>query len=155
MRREPFAQHRIDLARRVAIDREAIDRVLEDVRGKGKDRPPVARGAGRGARFGHGVAVAEQALVIGKDGFVGGFGFGNGIYNNYGYGNSYSNGYRNTYGSGYQSGYGGYQQPGANFLYGNTWGGFGPNSYPSMSYGIGAPRYYAAPLRRYALRRYR
>ncbi len=104
------------------------------------------------AQFG-GVQVRVGGYGTGVQ--VGGFGFGNGIYNNYGYGNSYSNGYRNTYGSGYQSGYGGYQQPGANFLYGNTWGGFGPNSYPSMSYGIGAPRYYAAPLRRYALRRYR
>ena len=86
---------------------------------------------------------------------VGGFGYGNGFYNNYGYGNTYSNGYRNNYGSGYQSGYGRYQQPSANFLYGNGIGGFGLNTYRSMSYGTGVPRYYSAPLRRYTLRRYR
>ena len=41
-----LAQDWVDLAVRVAIDREAVDRVLEDVGGERIDRPPVARRAG-------------------------------------------------------------------------------------------------------------
>jgi hypothetical protein len=94
---------------------------------------------------------------------IGGFGYGNGIYSNYGYGNAYGNGYRNIYGNGYrniygngyQVGHGNYQQPSANYLLGDSFGGLGPRTYPTMIYGTGTPRYYAVPLRRYAFRRFR
>ena len=56
--------------------REAIDRVLEDIGGQRENGPPVPRGAGGGAGFGHRIALSEQAVVIGQHRFIGGFGAG-------------------------------------------------------------------------------
>ncbi|MDF2389554.1 hypothetical protein JMG10_49570, partial [Nostoc ellipsosporum NOK] len=66
-----FAQHRIDRPRRVAIDREAVDRVLEDVGREREYRPPITRRAGRGTGLGDGIAIAEQAVVIIEHDLVG------------------------------------------------------------------------------------
>ncbi len=51
--------------------------MLEDVGRQREHCPPVAGRAGRGAGLGDGVAVAEQAVVIGEDGLVGDFRAGN------------------------------------------------------------------------------
>ena len=72
-----LAQHRIDRARRVAVDGETLDRMFKDIGRQREDRPPVAGRAGRGAGLGNGVALAEQAVVIGEDGLVGDFRPGN------------------------------------------------------------------------------
>src|SRR3546814_5726350 len=68
-----LAKNRVDSARRVAIDREALDRMFEDVGRQRENGPPVAGRARRGAGLGHRIALPEQAVVIGGDGLVGDF----------------------------------------------------------------------------------
>jgi len=60
-----LAQHGVDPARRVAVDGEAFDGVLEDVRNKGEHRPPVAGRACRRAGRRHRIdTFAEQEIIV-------------------------------------------------------------------------------------------
>jgi hypothetical protein len=85
---------------------------------------------------------------------VGSYGYGNGYYGNGYYGNGYyggngyGNGFASPYYSNYSSRYGSYPSG----YYNN---GFGYHTYPTYGYGYSSPRYYAAPVRSYAVRRYR
>jgi hypothetical protein len=95
------------------------------------------------AQFG---GVQVQVGGYGSGVRIGNFGYGNGSYNGYGYGNrgyGYGNGFASPYYSNYGSRYGAYNN------------GFRYNSNPSYGYGYAAPRYYAAPIRTYPMRRYR
>jgi hypothetical protein len=100
-------------------------------------------GAFANAQFG---GVQVQVGGMGTGVRVGGFGYGNGYYNNNGYGNAYGNRW---------NGYGSYAQPNGFYMNGGNNFGYGYRGYPAVSYGYGVPRYYAAPFRRYPARRFR
>src|SRR5690606_8251521 len=55
---------RVEPAVRRLVEGEAVDAVLQDVGGGGEGRPPVARGAGVGARLGHGIATRPEDQVV-------------------------------------------------------------------------------------------
>lgn len=95
------------------------------------------------AQFG---GVQVQVGGYGTGVRVGGFGYGNGFYNNYG--NNFGNGYQNRYGN-YRQMNGFYLNNGYNSSYGNVYG------YPNAGYRYSTPRYYSAPVRRYSSRRFR
>lgn len=109
--------------------------------------------------------VPAQAQYGGVQVRIGGYapgvswgGYGNGFNNNYnGYGNNYYNGFGNNYryGNGYQLGYRNYSQPSAAYYSGGNYGGFRYSSYPTVTYGVVAPRYYSTPVGRIVARRFR
>ena len=98
------------------------------------------------AQFG---GVQVQVGGYGTGVRIGNLGYSNGLYG--GYGNGYGNGYgyANPYNGNYGSQYGNYSNGG---YYNN---GYGYNNYPNAGYTYVAPRYYAAPIRSYPMRRYR
>ena len=96
------------------------------------------------AQFG---GVQVQVGGYGSGVRIGNLSYGNGFYG--GYGNGYGNGFFNPSYGNYGSQYGNYSNGG---YYNN---GFGYNNYPNAGYRYVAPRYYAAPIRSYPMRRYR
>ena len=56
--------------RLAAVEREAGNRVAEDIGHQGEYGPPVSRRAGRGAGLGYGIAVSEERPVDAPGGFV-------------------------------------------------------------------------------------